>query len=492
MSNKKFITASLPYSNGNAHIGHMFEFIIGDVISRYFRKKLGDKNVFFNIGLDEHGKKIQDAADSLGLTTIQYLDKNEIKWREFCHKFDIKFDNFYRTSDYPHYSKVQQFWVKLYNKGLIYEKDYTSKYCVGCESFKLDKDLENGKCPDHLNLEVSIVSENNYFFKLSEFKYDLEKLFNDDDNILVPASKKQEVLNVIEELQDISISRHRDSVSWGVPVPFSKDQIVYVWMDALCNYIFAAGYLSTDMCFEDWWEDTVQIFGPDNLKFQAVIFQGLLSAADIKNTGKLLCHGTILDKDGRKMSKTVGNVIDPIDQFNKYGLDAVKYYSVAGLNIYNNSSWDEEQLVSVYNSHLADDYGNLLSRVVTLVSRGLKDNELICDLSIVCNHSLVIENQICVLLRQQISEIKELWDEYRITEALIEMNKILKWCNKYMNDKKPWNKIDSWWITLMELHYILCLITDLYSPVFPDKSKEALDSLYNHKKIILFPKIETK
>ena len=490
--NKKFITTTLPYANSVPHIGHAFEFIIGDAIARYFRNKLGDKNVLFNVGLDEHGKKIYDAAEASGLTTVQYLDQLDIKWRTFCHKFEIKFDNFYRTSDYPHYSKVQRFWVKTSNKGFIYQKEYTGQYCTGCESFKLEKDLEDGKCPDHPNVEITTVNETNFFFRLTHFKKQLEELFSLNPDILVPITKRTELLNIIEGLQDISISRNRDSVHWGVPVPYDRDQLVYVWFDALLNYIFAAGYSSDDSQFEEFWEDTVQIFGPDNLKFQAVIFQGLLASADIKHTGKLLCHGTILDKDGRKMSKSLGNVVDPIEQLDKYGVDAVKYYALAGLNIYGNSAWDEKQLVELYNSELADDYGNLLSRVVTLTARGLKDNELIGDPNIAPDHSLVIDDKICTLIRQQVLEIKDLWDDYRITEALTETNKIVKWCNKYINDKQPWKKEGAWWSTLLEVHYILCLVTELYSPVLPEKSKEAFDSLYNHKKIVLFPKLEVK
>ena len=490
--NKKFITTTLPYANSVPHIGHAFEFIIGDAISRYFRNKLGKENVIFNVGLDEHGKKIHDASILAGVTPIQYLDQLEIKWRTFCHKFDIKFDSFYRTSDYPHYSRVQQFWVQLHKRGLIYEKEYTSSYCVGCESFKLDKDLVDGKCPDHPTIEITTVSEKNFFFKLSQFKPQLEELFNSNPDILIPQTKRSEVLNLIEDLQDISISRDKANVSWGVPVPYVSDQTIYVWFDALLNYIFAAGYYSKEIKFDEFWEDTVQIFGPDNLKFQAVIFQGLLSSSEIKNTGKLLCHGTILDKEGRKMSKTVGNVIDPIDHLEKYGIDAVKYYALAGLNIYGNSSWDEEKLVDTYNSNLADDYGNLISRVVTLLAKGLKENELIEDPNIVLDHSLIENDKLCVLIKQQIQEIKDLWDNYRITEALNDTNKLVKWCNKYINDKQPWKDISGSWSTLLELHCILCSVTELYAPVFPEKTKEAFDSLNNLNKIVLFPKIEIK
>jgi methionyl-tRNA synthetase len=484
-----FITTTLPYSNSEPHIGHAFEFIIGDVIARYYRHKLGDSSVFFNVGLDEHGRKIFESSIKEGKLPLDFLDDLEIKWREFCHKFEISFDNFYRTSDYPHYSKVQRFWVELEKKGLIYEKEYSGKYCVGCESFKTDKDLVDGKCPDHTNVTISDVNEKNYFFRLSEFKSDLKRIYEDGDIMFLPNTKKAEVLNLIDDLQDISISRHKNSVKWGIPVPTDREQIVYVWFDALLNYIFAAGYGSSFKDFDKNWEETIQVFGPDNIKFQSVIFQGLLAASGIKNTSKLICHGTILDKDGVKMSKTIGNVVSPVEQVDKYGIDAVKYYSLAGLNIYSNSSWNEEELIHLYNSHLADDYGNLISRVVTLLSRGLKDNEILNDPNIELDHSFIDNDKLIVLIREQVSEIKDLWDNYRITEALIETNKLVKWCNKYINDEEPWKKERCWWSTLLELHYILLMVTELYKPVFPEKTKLACDSLKELKKVVLFPKI---
>jgi methionyl-tRNA synthetase len=489
MSHKKFITTTLPYSNSIPHIGHALEFIIGDAISRYYRNKLGDDNVFFNVGLDEHGKKISDAAFKAGKLPLDFLDENEIKWREFCHRFEISFDNFYRTSDYPHYSKVQRFWVDLEKKGLIYEKEYSGKYCIGCESFKTDRDLVDGKCPDHHNLKISVVNENNYFFRLSDFKEEIKSLYQQGKITFIPSSKKNEVLNLIDDLQDISISRHKDSVRWGIPVPTSKEQTIYVWFEALLNYLFAAGYGSSFKDFESNWQNSIQIFGPDNIRFQSIIFQGILVASEIKNTSTLLCHGTILDKNGVKMSKTIGNVVDPINQLEKYGIDAVKYYALAGLNIYSNSSWNEDDLVKIYNSHLADDYGNLLTRVVTLLHRGLKDNELVGDPKIALDHTLVENSKITNLVREQVSEIKDLWDAFRITEALDETNKLVKWCNKYINDSEPWKKHDCWWTVLLEVHYFLTLITELYIPLFPEKSKIALDSLQEVNKVVLFPKI---
>jgi methionyl-tRNA synthetase len=487
---KKFITTTLPYSNSpNPHMGHALEFIIGDAIARYFRNKLGGENVIFNIGLDEHGKKIFDTAFKEEKLILDYLDENEISWRKFCHKFEISFDNFYRTSDYPHYSKSQRFWINLQNKGLIYEKEYSGKYCVGCESFKTDKDLVDGKCPDHQNLEISEVNEKNYFFNLVDIKSELKKIFETNLDILTPKSKRTEVFNLIENLQDISISRNKEKVPWAVPVPGDSNQTMYVWISALLNYIFAAGFYSDDEKFEEFWENSVQIFGPDNIKFQSIIFQGLLLSCDIKNTNNLLCHGTILDSKGRKMSKTMGNVVDPIDQVEKYGIDAVKYYALAGLNIYSNSSWNEDDLVKLYNSHLADDYGNLLTRVVTLLHRGLKDNELVGDPKIVLDHTFIDNSKITNLVREQVAEIKDLWDAFRITEALDETSKLVKWCNKYINDSEPWKKHNCWWTVLLEVHYFLTLITELYIPLFPEKSQIALESLQEVNKVVLFPKI---
>ena len=491
MLEKKFITTTLPYANSVPHIGHAFEFIIADCIARYYRNKLGKENVLFNVGLDEHGKKIFDASIKEGMTPLNFLDNLDIKWREFCQKLDISFDNFYRTSDYPHYSRVQQFWVKLKKKGLIYEKEYSGKYCNGCESFKTDKDLENGICLDHPNVDITEVSEKNFFFKLSYFKDELREIYKTNPYIFSPINKLNEIYHLIDDIQDISISRNKESVSWGIPVPGSENQVVYVWFDALLNYIFSAGYYSDDSEFDEYWEGSIQVFGPDNIRFQSVIFQGLLCAAEIYNTDKLICHGTILDEHGKKMSKSLGNVVDPIDQVNKYGLDAIKYYSLAGINIYSNSSWDENEIVNIYNSHLADDYGNLISRVVTLMSRGIKDNELVCDANIIFDNTLIHSSTMSVLIREQISEIKDLWDNYRISEALNEMNRLIKWCNKYINDKQPWRKQWDWWFILLELHYFLELITELYIPIFPEKVNLAKKSLMNLEKIVLFEKINS-
>lgn len=501
---KKYITTTLPYANSVPHIGHAFEFIIGDAIARYNRGKNGDASVHFNIGLDEHGKKIYDASVAAGKSPKEYLDELNDKWKQFCSLFKIEYNSFYRTSNPKHYAAVSKFWIECKNKGLIYKKQYQGIYCIGCESFKLEKDLiqnytsgvdpivENPEvhihktfvCPDHPNLELQKIEEENYFFALTKFRKELTEWSN-SSAYLRPYAKVDEFKKIIEEIQDISISRKRESVPWGVPVPGDGSQVMYVWFEALLNYIMIIGYYGNKAEFEEYWKESVQIFGPDNLKFQSVIFQGMLSAAGISHTKTLLCHGTILDKEGKKMSKSVGNVIDPIDQLNKYGVDAVRYYALSGLQVYGNSGWDESQLVKLYNAHLADNYGNLLVRVVHLIN--LKEIESQDD----GGFNFGEEKANKKLFEIHFDTVRQLWDSYDVTAALHKLNDILKMANQYITTQAPWSK-DAQDVeeVLSTLYWVLEEATMLYLPVIPNKGKQALESLHTLKKEIIFPKIE--
>lgn len=513
MNKNKYITTTLPYANSKPHIGHAFEFIIGDALARYF--KYNGYNVFFNIGLDEHGLKIQQAAKKEGITPREYVDGLHGKWVDFITKFQIfSQDSFYRTSDGEHAIRVQKFWNEAVERGDIYKKEYSGTYCVGCESFKLEKDLEeklisgidpaleNPKlqthkyfiCPDHPTTQLQTTNEENYFFRLSKYKNRLNSWAYKSTEFIEPKSKRGEFLNIIDSVEDISISRLKNIVRWGVPVPGDDEQTIYVWFDALLNYIFAAQYqIGHSSDFDEIWTDSevVQICGPDNLKFQAVILQGLLLSAGIKNTDKLLVHGTILDANGRKMSKTVGNVVDPIDQIEKYGVDAVRYYALAGLRTYGNSSWDENQLIELHNSHLADDFGNLVSRVGHLAGKFLKDYG--DDSGIELDYSYVQDGEFCVLFDQQIDGvIKPLWESYKISEALDETNKLVKSLNKKFGDEEPWKKGKEGWATILEVHYAVNKVNELYYPVIPGKVGEIRKALKECVKSKLFPKIELK
>lgn len=493
MNKSKFITTTLPYSNARTgHIGHAFEFIIGDALTRYFRQCGCD--VFFNIGLDEHGLKIQQAAEKNGLSPQEYVDLNLLGWQKFIEKIGVdSWDNFYRTSSKDHKFMVQKFWTETFDRKDIYKKKYTGTYCVGCESFKMDRELIDNKCPDHPTTELNEVEEENYFFRLSKYQSQLRDWANKSIDFIEPISKRAEFLNIIENIHDISVSRLKSSVSWGISVPGDEEQVIYIWWDALLNYIFSAHYdFGHTSDFDTIWTDSevIQICGPDNLKFQSVILQGILLSAGIKNSDKLLVHGTILDADGRKMSKTVGNVIDPIDQVEKYGVEAVRYYALTGLRTYGNSSWDEKQLVELHNSHLADDFGNLVARVTHLAGKFLEEGK--DDSNIKLDYSYVKDDMFCVSFDLAVNGVRQLWNRYKISEALDETNKLVKYLNKYINDEKPWSNPDTGWVTILELHYAINEINELYYPVIPGKVGEVRTALRECKKVIIFPKLEIK
>jgi methionyl-tRNA synthetase len=466
---KLFITSTLPYANSyRPHIGHLFEFILADSITRFNKSFHSNENVFFNTGLDQNGSKILQKATELGLPIGEFLSGVTDEWKSFCEKFYIDYNNFYETSSNKHTEKVIKVWNLFIEKGLLYEKEYTGKYCVGCEAFKLNKDLTEGKCPDHSNLTLETVTEKNYFFNLANYKEIIIEWLK--INPINPTNKVTELLVFINDYDEISVSRKRTELSLGIGVPNRDDQVIYVWFDALLNYIFAADE------FADWNDcETIQLCGPDNLRFQGQIFQCLLLALGKKNTGTLFVHGTILDKNGRKMSKTEGNVIDPIEQIEKYNLHAVRYYTLAGLNTTSNSSWDESNLVTQYNSEVCNDWGNLVSRVLHLIDTKLngKINEF-------------IYNDFIKYVSNCEKEIHNLWINLQIKEALQKTNELVKFANKYINDETPWNN-ENHQLILDNLYFLICIVGELYRPVFPNI--DIYNILRTKKKIILFDKI---
>ena len=461
MKNKFFISTTLPYCNSDAHVGHLFEFILGDIYARWFRKKY---DVRFNVGLDENGSKIKKKTLELGVDLKEYLDLSTSKWKEFCEKFNISYDNFYKTSTDEHYIKVQEIWIKAIENDDIYKKLYTSKYCVGCESFKLDKDLVNGKCHEHQNLTIEDVSEENYFFKLSKYKESLLEWLK--SNPIEPTYKQNELLKYINEYDEISISRKVSDTTLGVPVPSDNEHIIYVWLDALNNYSIAA---------EEYWEGkTLQLCGSDNLRFQAQILQCFLASQNKKHTDKIIVHGTILDANGDKMSKTVGNVVDPIQQLGKFGLDAIRYYCATN---FENFSWSEDILRNTYNSHIVGGYGNLVSRVLHLID--------ISNIDIV-----VADNIFTTDVNKLYNEAVYSYNNYDLQKSMVIANKIVSLSNQYVNDNKPWsdeciNKTE----VLSSLYESIMFLNELYRPIFPDKYPIVLDAIFNKKKVIIFNKI---
>ncbi len=359
---KFYLTTTLPYVNADPHMGHTLEFVQADIIARYMRNKLGKENVFFNVGTDEHGLKMYQKAVENNKTPQEFVDFYSQKFVDFCRMLNISYDNFYRTSSEKHVKVAQEFWKRSLENGYIYKKKYEGLYCVGCEAFKTEKDLVDGKCPDH-NKEPIQYSEENYFFKLSSFREKLLEYIDNNSEFISPKTKVEELKNFVSDMEDISISRMKKNLPWGIDVPDDPEQVLYVWFDALSNYIGAIGFPNN--LDKDYAENMYQICGPDNLRFQGAIWQGMLMSAGFNNSKKIIVHGTILGPDGVKMSKSLGNIISPFEQLEKYGYEAMRFYLASSFG-FSNSPYKEEDLVNLYNSLLADNFGNLLNRVIHL------------------------------------------------------------------------------------------------------------------------------
>ncbi|NCC69989.1 methionine--tRNA ligase [bacterium] len=481
MFDKHYITTTLPYANGIPHLGHALEFIQADVISRYKRIVSSKDNVFFNVGVDEHGLKIYNKAKELGLEPIELVNKNTQIFKDFCSSLNISYDNFYRTSSDFHKKNAKKFWNISFENGDIYKKKYKGLYCVGCESFILEGDLVNGKCPLH-DKEPILMEEENWFLKLSKYKKEISSFALLKNNIK-PEFKSQELYNFNSQISDISISRNIENLPWGIDVPNDNNQVMYVWFDALTNYLSALELNDRNK----WWNDknceTIQIFGPDNLRFQGGIFQGMLKSFNFDFTKKLLCHGTILDKNGNKMSKSIGNVLDPIEQINKYNLDAFRYYIIVGISTFSDASYIEEDLVNLYNSHLANNFGNLLNRVIHLANK--------TDVSYFLDENKVEKEFDNDFIKKPFEEFYEYIENYELQKAFLKINEINSSANEYITEKAPWNienksEIE---IILNNLSVILYKVSSVLEILIPNSAKIAKDMLTKREKGILFEKL---
>lgn len=417
-------------------------------------------------------------ANEYGTTTESYLKSIVPEWKDFCTKYRVSFDNFYRTSTDDHHKGAKQIWNACFNKGDIYKKHYEGLYCIGCESFIHERDLIDGKCPNHDSKPI-LYSEENYFFRLSNYSNQILEFLNSNPSFLKPKSKIQELKNFVENLEDISVSRSRTNLPWGVPVPNDPKQTIYVWFDALTNYIRVIGFDKDMESFYSWWPG-VQICGPDNLRFQGAIWQGMLASLDLPFTKKLLVHGTILGADGNKMSKSLGNVISPLQQFEKYGSDICRFYMLGVLRTYSDSNYREDELTEAYNAHLANGYGNLLNRLIHLGN--VKDTDLF-------DESLVDENfRHSVNIKKK--RIQQKYEDFELHDASKKIRELVAEGNQHMNKNQPWNQPpENAKMTLANVSYLFRTATELYEPIIPDGATRALEAMKNKARIILYPKI---
>ena len=373
---KFYITTAIDYTNAPPHLGHALEKVQADAVARH-RRALGE-DVFFLTGADEHGVKIVRSAEAAGKEVKIFTDENVKLLKSLAEKLNISNDDFIRTSDKErHWPGAQALWKKLVEAGDIYKSKYKGFYCVGCEAYVTEKDLVDGNCPDH-NQKPELIEEENYFFKLSKYAKEIELRIKNNELRILPESRKNEILALLKrEVEDISFSRPAEKLkNWGVPVPGDESQLMYVWCDALANYISALGYGSDDdKNFQKFWPADLHVIGKDILRFHAIIWPAMLLSAGLKLPKTIFVHGHILS-GGKKMSKTLGNVIDPFDLINEYGADAVRYYLLREIMPFDDGDITLEKFKEAYNANLANGLGNLTSRIMKMSEQHLINESL--------------------------------------------------------------------------------------------------------------------
>jgi len=485
-TNKKFyVTTSIPYVNAEPHIGFALEIIQADVLARYFRYK-GD-DVFFLTGADEHGVKIVRAAEAAGKTPQNFADGITKKFKDLKKVLNLSWDDFIRTSDKKkHWPGAQKLWLKLYDAGKLYKKSYKGIYCIGHEAFITEKDLVNGKCKDHQQ-EPEIIEEENWFFKLSDYTKEIKAKIESGKLQVAPKSRKNEILALINEgLEDISFSRPREDLSWGVPVPNDPKHTMYVWCDALSNYITAIGYANNKKKFEKWWPADVQVIGKDILRFHAAIWPGMLLAAKLPLPKTIFIHGFIT-VGGKKMSKTIGNVIDPFEVVKKYGADALRYYLLREIPSGEDGDFTYEKFEERYNADLAKGLGNLVARVLTLAQKNSAQGGS-------APGGKIIKNKVFDININKIEkQIEKLIKEFKFNDALSVLWQLIALGNKYIDEKKPWAlkpESKEFKEIIGSLLFLISGIGALLSSFLPETSEKISGQLKNRKISILFPQLK--
>ena len=429
MKEKYYITTPIYYPSANFHIGHCYTTIIADSIARYQRLK--GKDVFFLTGTDEHGQKIENKAKEKGVTPKEYVDEIVDNAKDLWKSLGISYDKFIRTTDEYHEKAVQKIFDKLYEQNDIYLSKYKGLYCTPCESFWTETQLIDGKCPD-CGREVNLVEEESYFFRLSKYQKRIEELYKNNPDFIKPESRKNEMINNFLKpgLDDLCVSR--TTFSWGIPVDFDPKHVIYVWIDALTNYITALGYLSDDdSLFKKYWPADLHLVGKEIVRFHTIIWPALLMALDLPLPKQVFGHGW-LKIDGGKISKSLGNYKDPREYIDNYGVDAVRYYALREVSFGSDGNFSEEALIARTNADLANTLGNLLNRTIAMtnkyfdgvISNSKKNEEVDNDLINKANNlKLVVDKNM---------------EKLYISDALEEIFNFLRECNKYIDDTTPW------------------------------------------------------
>ncbi len=468
---KFYITTPLYYVNDEPHIGHAYTTILADVINKYY-KNMG-YDTFFLTGTDEHGQKVEEAAKKNKIEPINHVNEYVKKFKKAWNNLDIEYDYFIRTTDEKHKDVVKNVLNHLYNKGEIYKNEYEGLYSVSEERFITEKEAEEGSFR-----EIKKLKETNYFFKMSKYQKELVDHINKNPNFIQPQSRKNEILSFLKnDLQDLCISRPKKRLSWGIELPFDKDYVTYVWFDALINYISAIGYLNDEHSYNKYWPANYHLMAKDILTTHCVYWPTMLLALNIKLPQTIFAHGWWL-MENEKMSKSLGNVIKPLELSEKYGADALRYYLMRNMVLGQDASYTYESFITRYNADLANDFGNVINRITILIEKhfdglcpepGDYDEDELLIISKAKNMPIAVKKNIINM---------------KLHDAIENAMSLIRLINKYLEMKKPWKLVKedksakSPASTCLYLAAeILRISTVLLSPIMPTKTKLTLNAL---------------
>lgn len=425
-----YLTTPIYYPSGNLHIGHAYTTVAGDAMARY--KRMRGYDVMFLTGTDEHGQKIQRKAEEKGITPQQYVDEIVSGIQELWGKLDISYDDFIRTTQDRHKAVVEKLFARLVEQGDIYLDQYEGWYCTPCESFYTDRQLENGNCPD-CNRPVEKVKEESYFFKMSKYADRLLQFYEENPEFIQPESRKNEMINnfIKPGLEDLAVSR--TTFDWGIKVPGDPKHVIYVWIDALSNYITALGYgTDDDSKYLNYWPADVHLVGKEIVRFHTIYWPIMLMALDLPLPKKVFAHGWLLMKDG-KMSKSKGNVVDPVTLIDRYGLDALRYYLLREVPFGADGVFTPEGFVERVNFDLANDLGNLLNRTVAMINRYFDG-----IIPVYTGSEGEFDQQLHEMSKQTVRKYEEAMEKMEFSVALTAVWQLISRTNKYIDETQPW------------------------------------------------------
>ena len=465
--NPFYITTPIYYPSDRLHIGHAYCTTIADAVARY--KRLAGYDVFFLTGSDEHGQKIQRKAEENKITPIQYVDKIVASFKNLWDKLNISNDDFIRTTETRHREVVQAIFQKIFDQGDIYKSEYEGRYCTPCETFWLDRQLTDGKCPD-CGRPVELVKEESYFFRMSKYQDRLLKHIEENPDFIQPVSRRNEMINFIKNgLEDLCVSR--TTFDWGIPVPFDTKHVVYVWFDALTNYITAAGYLHDRDKFAQYWPADVHLVGKEIVRFHSIIWPVILMALDLPMPKQVYGHGWLV-VEGDKMSKSKGNVIDPLGLIEEFGADAIRYYLLREITLGMDGNFSRDALITRINADLANDLGNLLHRTLNMIGRfngGIIEQ---------AGESEAVDQDLIRLASETSAAYEKLMDNMDINAAIKQVWALISRTNKYIDETAPWalakdpdkkSRLNTVMYNLAETLRIVAILISPYMPTTASK-----------------------